>query len=133
MSLLLPLLLCALWPSEPEPITTKPREIAVTGRWSAPEDAKFAPTVVRSKAELEKAIDNKEVRDEILKAVKFDQDYLVVFAWSGSGGDRVAFEVAKGAKGNEVVFKRTFGRTDDLREHRKVFAIPKTMTHRLAE
>ena len=119
-------------PPQPEPGTSKPRELSVPA-WSAPEDAKFAPVVVRSKAELEKAIGNKEVREAILKAVKLDQEYLVVFAWGGSGGDRLAFEVVKGAKGAEVVFKRRPGLTDDLRAHRKVYAIPRTMKHRLAD
>jgi type III secretion system FlhB-like substrate exporter len=131
-AILLSLALVLYIQPQPEPGTSKPRELSVPA-WSAPEDAKFAPVVVRSKPELEKAIDRKEVRDEILKAVKLDQEYLVVFAWSGSGGDRLAFEVVKGAKGAEVVFKRRPGLTDDLRAHRKVFAIPKTMTHRLAE
>ncbi|MFQ3593539.1 MAG: hypothetical protein SNJ82_10205 [Gemmataceae bacterium] len=125
--------LMTLGAAEPEPATTKPREIALSGSWSAPEDAKFSPIVIRTKAQLEKAIDNKAVRAEILKAVNWDQDYLVIFAWSGSGGDQVRFEVTKSDKGSEVVFRRRLGLTDDLREHRKVFALPKMMKHRLME
>jgi hypothetical protein len=123
----------AVWPAEPEPTTTKPRELSLSGSWTAAEDAPFAPRVIRSKAELEKAIDNKAVREEILKAVQFDREYLVVFAWSGSGGDRVEMELVKRDKGSEVVFRRRLGLTDDLREHRKVFALPQAMKLRVAE
>jgi hypothetical protein len=88
-----------------------------------------APAKATSAKELETAVADKDVRDAIAKLVDFRKEYVVVFHWSGSGGDRVTMS----ADDKEAVFTRTFGRTRDLRTHFKVFALPKKMTYRVGK
>jgi hypothetical protein len=62
-------------------------------------------------------------RDAIKKQVNFEKEKLVVFAWSGSGGDKIASALSK--DGKSATFSYTAGFTDDLRRHQHVFAVPK--------
>ena len=73
------------------------------------------------KAELEQLVTDEPTRDAIAKIVDFDKDYMLIFAWSGSGGDKLAAADEKG----EAVFTVTRGRTKDLRQHLRVFAVAK--------
>jgi hypothetical protein len=129
------LLILLLAQPMPEPVdpNAKPREITLKATWEVPETARLAPIAIRSAAEVEKHIPSKEARAELAKAVRFDREYLVLFAWSGSGGDRLSVAVEKGKKGPEAVFTRKQGLTDDLRQHMKIFSLPKTMSHRLVD
>ena len=79
------------------------------------------PTKVTSKAELAKAIDDKDAADAIAKLVDFDKQYALIFAWAGSGGDKLTAAVEKDA----VVFSVKRGLTKDLRQHAHVFAVVK--------
>lgn len=83
------------------------------------------PTAITSEDELAKAIENKDAQAAIKKAVDFKKQYLLFFAWAGSGQDKLDYAVAKGKKGPEVTFKYTAGRTRDLRPHFHLFAIRK--------
>ena len=60
---------------------------------------------------------------EVEKQINFDKEKLVVFAWSGSGGDKLTG--AAGADGKSAVFTYSPGATDDLRRHALAFAVPK--------
>jgi hypothetical protein len=62
-------------------------------------------------------------RDAVKKAVNFEKEKVVVFAWSGSGRDRLAGELSK--DGKSAVFTYKVGETDDLRRHSLAFAVPK--------
>lgn len=80
---------------------------------------------IKSAEELAKSplfADN-DSRDEIKKQVDFDKEKLVVFVWSGSGGDKLSGELVK--RGGTAQFTYKAGFTDDLRRHGHVFAVPK--------
>ncbi|VTR90855.1 unnamed protein product [Gemmata massiliana] len=62
-------------------------------------------------------------RDAIKKQVDFEKEKIVVFAWSGSGQDKLTATMSKDGKTAEFTLKT--GLTDDLRRHALVFAVPK--------
>ena len=92
------------------------------------EGAVAKPIVIGTEDELAKAVEDKDARAVIAKAVDFKTENFVVFAWAGSGGDRVALTVEKGDKGPVVVTTFTRGLTRDLRQHVHAFAVTKTAT-----
>ncbi len=63
--------------------------------------------------------------DAIKKQIDFAKEKLLVFAWAGSGQDAVAVtgETKDGKPVVTVAF--TPGRTRDLRQHVKLFVVPK--------
>ena len=83
------------------------------------------PVEIKSADELAKSAlfaDDAD-RDEIKKQVNFEKEKLVVFVWSGSGQDKLDGALVK--RGGTAQFTYTVGRTDDLRHHGHVFAVPK--------
>ena len=64
-------------------------------------------------------------RDAIKKQLDFTKEKLVVFAWSGSGGDKLTPELKTADKKTVAVFAYAAGKTFDLRRHALVFAVPK--------
>ena len=54
--------------------------------------------------------------------VDFDQQIVLVFAWRGSGQDRLKYDVAESFP-EQVTFRLIPGRTRDLRPHVHVFAL----------
>lgn len=86
------------------------------------------PIVIGTAEELAKSVEDKEVRDSIAKAIDFTKENFVVFAWSGSGGDKLSLAVDKGEKGPIVVTVFKGGLTRDLRQHVHAFAVSKDAT-----
>jgi len=99
----------------------------VARRTNKPEPVKYT-----SAADFEKAFMGKGVK-EVLKQVDFSKEYIVAFAWAGSGGDQVGFRVDKGQAGEEVTFGYTPGVTDDLRRHLKLFVLPSKATFKMGK
>lgn len=62
-------------------------------------------------------------RKLLAKQVDFDKFKLVVFVWSGSGGDKLTGALVK--RGGTAQFTYSPGATDDLRRHARVYAVPK--------
>jgi len=58
----------------------------------------------------------------LVKRVDFEQQVALVFAWRGSGQDRLSFDVAESYP-EQVFFRYKPGRTRDLRPHLYVFAL----------
>ncbi|HJZ92402.1 MAG TPA: hypothetical protein VKE40_16115 [Gemmataceae bacterium] len=83
------------------------------------------PTVIATDEELAKSIDNKDALAAIRKAVDFSKDKVLYFRWAGSGMDKLGFTVDSGEKMPMVKFTYTPGKTRDLRQHGKLFAMPK--------
>ena len=79
------------------------------------------PIVVKSKEEAAKHF-GKEAVAALVKAVDFKKQFVLVFAWRGSGGDQLNYTVAESFP-EQISFSRQFGRTRDLRSHAKVFAL----------
>lgn len=89
------------------------------------------PAAIASVEELAKAFPEEDLQGRLKKEVDFTKQKLVFFAWSGSGGDRMAFQVEKGEKAPAVVFQYTRGLTRDLRSHFHLYAVPKDATYRV--
>ena len=79
------------------------------------------PIVVKSKEEAAQHF-GKEAVAALVKAVDFKKQFVLVFAWRGSGGDQLNYTVAESFP-EQITFSRQFGRTRDLRPHAKVFAL----------
>jgi hypothetical protein len=125
MSLLLSTLcLMVAFPADPEPTDpkVKPREIVV-GK-AAPAERAMKTAKITSADDFAKQF-GKDAADELAKLVNFKAEYVVVFAWSGSGGDKMEMTT----DGKKATFTRKFGLTRDLRQHLKVFALPKDFTY----
>jgi hypothetical protein len=78
------------------------------------------PTPVRSDEDAEKLFEGESL-DAFRKEVDFSKQQAVVFAWQGSGQDRIKAENGKSG----VLFDYEPGRTRDLRQHTVVFVLPK--------
>jgi hypothetical protein len=90
------------------------------------------PTVVTSEDELKKAFPEEDMQTAIKKEVDFSKQQIVFFAWSGSGQDKLAYELSKDNP-NEVIFTFTPGRTKDLRGHFHAFVLPKDAKWKMAD
>jgi hypothetical protein len=105
-------------PADPEPPPAKVREIgvefALSGRaqWDA-------PFRVRSKKELAGMLP-KETAEAIARGVDFRREHLLLFWWTGSGGDRLAAT----RKGEVVTFTITFGESNESVRQSRAYVIP---------
>ena len=59
---------------------------------------------------------------KISKAVDFEKQSVLLFAWKGSGQDRLQY-VVKESFPEQIVFSHKLGRTRDLRSHVKVYVL----------
>ncbi len=59
---------------------------------------------------------------ETLEKVDFEKQFLLVFAWQGSGGDTLQYSVA-GSFPEQISFFLKRGLTRDLRQHTHVYAL----------
>ena len=66
----------------------------------------------------------KEQAVAITKEVDFKKQVVLIFAWRGSGQDRLNFDVLESCP-EQIIFKIKPGRTKDLRPHVHVFAVRK--------
>jgi hypothetical protein len=64
----------------------------------------------------------KEALAKISKAVDFEKQSVLLFAWKGSGQDRLQY-VVKESFPEQIVFSHKLGRTKDLRSHVKVYVL----------
>jgi hypothetical protein len=78
------------------------------------------PKVIATADEFDKALPG---ADAIKKQVDFTKDKLILFAWGGSGGDKLSSKLS--LDGKTVTFGYTPGLTRDFRRHVHLFAIPK--------
>ena len=90
------------------------------GTWSV-------PSKITTTAELEELVRDKAARATLIKAVDFKTQDLLVFAWQGSGGDKLEYTVAESFP-EQVRFMLKRGLTKDLRTHMKLFAVRKNVT-----
>ena len=61
--------------------------------------------------------------------IDFTKQKLVIFAWSGSGGDRITYGVLESYP-EQIRFNFNRGRTKDLRRHYKAFIIRNNVSWR---
>lgn len=99
-----------------EPIVrldAKPKK-PVFGAWNK-------PMVLRSAGDAEKVFD-KDALAALSKKVDFKKQFVLVFAWFGSGGDKLEYTIAESFP-EQITFSLKPGLTDDIRPHVQVFAL----------
>ena len=79
------------------------------------------PIVLKSQEEAAKHF-GKDALEVIATKVDFKKQIVLVFAWQGSGGDKLQYEILESAP-EQVPFSLSPGATDDLRWHSRVFAL----------
>ena len=84
------------------------------------------PIVIKSAEDAAKHFDGKNLA-AIQKQVDFKQQFVLIFAWRGSGGDRLNYAVLESYP-EQIVFKLKRGRTRDLRSHLHVYALRSNVT-----
>lgn len=107
----------------PDSAIPQARSIAVDGL-TRPSDKAFRTGAIVGTKELAEVFPNDDERAKITKLVKFETENLLVFAWSGSGGDKLTLAGVDADK-KEVILRKQLGLTRDLRPHFVLFAIPK--------
>jgi hypothetical protein len=96
-------------------------EVAVTPNGTAFEAAeRTKPIEIRSKEDAAKYFSGKSLK--LLSKIDFKKQIVLVFAWRGSGGDRLDYVVAESYP-EQIFFTLTGGRTRDLRSHTAVYAL----------
>lgn len=83
------------------------------------------PLTLHSKSEAAKYFAEPQLK-LLLKKVDFQKQTLLVFAWRGSGQDKMTYTIAESFP-EQITFKIIPGRTRDLRPHLKIFAIRKNV------
>ncbi len=79
------------------------------------------PTLLRSAADAAKVFD-KDALAALTKQVDFKKQFVIVFAWRGSGGDKLEFTIAESFP-EQIAFSLKPGLTDDIHPHVQVFAL----------
>lgn len=79
------------------------------------------PIVIRTEKEAAEHFADADLA-ALMKQVDFEQQIVLVFAWRGSGQDRLEHIVAESYP-EQTFFTLTPGRTKDLRSHAHVFVL----------
>lgn len=79
------------------------------------------PVIIKSNKDAAKHF-KKDALKALKKAVDFKKQFVLVFAWRGSGGDKLSYHVLESYP-EQIVFVRKPGMTKDLRSHAKVYAL----------
>jgi hypothetical protein len=79
------------------------------------------PIVIKSQEDAAKHF-GKEALDAIEKKVDFKKQIVLVFAWQGSGGDKLEYAILESFP-EQIPFSLRPGLTDDIRSHTRVFAL----------
>jgi hypothetical protein len=84
------------------------------------------PLLIEDAATAAKYFSKDELK-ALAKEMDFKTQKLVVFAWSGSGGDKLTHAVMESYP-EQIRFQCKRGRTKDLRSHWYVYALRKNVT-----
>lgn len=79
------------------------------------------PLILRSEADAGKYFVNNQL-ENLQQHVNFEKQIVLVFAWRGSGQDKLTYEVAESFP-EQVSFRYRPGRTRDLRPHSHVYVL----------
>lgn len=86
------------------------------------------PKEIKSVEDLKKSEVVGGAADELMKQVSFDKEKLVVFAWGGSGGDRLTASIKDADGKTTAVFALKRGLTRDFRRHFHLYVVPRNAT-----
>ncbi|NQU24209.1 MAG: hypothetical protein HQ567_23250 [Candidatus Nealsonbacteria bacterium] len=117
-SLVLPFLLALVASAQPAIEEIK----RVKPKPSVLKDAKLRKPLVIGSAEEAGKHFGKDALAALKKQVDFEKQIVLVFAWRGSGQDRLTYTVLE-SHPEQVPFKYKPGRTRDLRPHIHVYAL----------
>lgn len=116
-------------------VENEQEEIAAVQTLSvSPEQSVFDDATRQKPIELASAEDAKkyftgDALTALNKAVNWDKQVVLVFAWRGSGQDKLEARTEQDDQGKtSVVFAYTPGRTRDLRPHTYVYGVRKGVT-----
>lgn len=79
------------------------------------------PIVIKTEQEAAKYF-SKDALKKLTREVDFKKQVVLIFAWRGSGCDKMSCSVAESAP-EQVFFSMKRGRTRDLRAHTNVYAL----------
>lgn len=79
------------------------------------------PLVLRSKSDAGKHFVNNQL-EKLQQHVNFEKQIVLVFAWRGSGQDKLTYEIAESFP-EQIFFRSRPGRTRDLRPHIHVYVL----------
>ena len=79
------------------------------------------PIVIKSADDAGKYF-GKDALATISKEVDFKKQIVLLFAWRGSGGDKLEYQILESFP-EQIPFTLKGGKTDDLRSHARVFAL----------
>lgn len=79
------------------------------------------PIVIKTAKDAAKYFGAKELT-KLQQKVDFENQFVLLFAWRGSGQDRLEYAVAESFP-EQIFFSLRPGRTRDLRPHVRVFAL----------
>jgi hypothetical protein len=97
-------------------------ELKVTPEKSAFKNSAWnKPIVLKSQDEAAKHF-GKQALEVIAKNVNFKKQIVLVFAWQGSGGDKLEYKILESFP-EQIPFSLRPGVTDDIRAHTRVFAL----------
>ena len=83
------------------------------------------PFHIDSLEQAEKYLDEKSL-ERVKEHIDFEERHLLMFAWSGSGQDKMVVEVMESYP-EQLRFILQRGRTRDLRSHAKLYSIRKNV------
>jgi hypothetical protein len=87
------------------------------------------PLEIRSEKEATAHFQEKDLA-RLKKQVDFDKQIVLVFAWRGSGQDKLQYRVLESFP-EQIVFKIKPGRTRDLRPHVRIFVLRSNVKWRM--
>lgn len=117
--LLAPLSLHAEDKDEQTPVIVK-----IAGGISDQQQSGGLPAKITTAEEAEKYFEGEQLK-KINKTVDWKRQTVLLFTWSGSGGDSMSEEIIEGEEGPKVVFKLKGGARKDLPSHAYIYAIRK--------
>jgi hypothetical protein len=84
------------------------------------------PLVIKSAEEAGKYFAAEQLA-ELQKVADFKQQTLLIFAWQGSGQDKISYTIAESYP-EQIVFTYEMGRTRDLRPHQQLYLVRSNVT-----
>ncbi len=79
------------------------------------------PTVIKTEDDLKKAVGDDAAK---AMAIDFKKEYLALFVWAGSGGDKLTHATETKDGKTTVTTNLTRGLTKDLKQHAELVALP---------
>jgi len=82
------------------------------------------PLIIESVEQLEKDFDDKGFLAKVKLLADLSKDRLIVFTWSGSGGDKLELVSGDTMNMGNTTFAYKRGLTRDLRQHTHIYVMP---------